>query len=138
MPGATGYYDTDYAGKAKAAIKALEDQDFVFLHVEAPDEAGHNADLREKLAAIERFDHFVVGKMLSVFKRKRNFRILVLPDHPTPLALRTHISDPVPFGILGRDVFGSGFLGYNEKEAQKSSLFFNSGHELIDYFIKHE
>lgn len=136
VPGATGFYDTDYAGKAKAAIKSLADKDFVFVHVEAPDEAGHNANLREKITAIERFDHFVVGKILSVFKRKKNFRILVLPDHPTPIAVRTHTSDPVPFGILGRDVFGSGFLGYNEKEAEKSSLFLNSGWELIDYFIK--
>jgi 2,3-bisphosphoglycerate-independent phosphoglycerate mutase len=136
VPGATGFYDTDYAGKAKAAIKALGEKDFVFVHVEAPDEAGHNANLREKITAIERFDHFVVGKLLSVFKRKKNFRLLVLPDHPTPITVRTHTSEPVPFGIFGRDVFGSGFLGYNEKEAQKSNLFFNSGHELIDYFIK--
>ena len=136
VPGATGFYDTDYAGKAKAAIKALKDKDFVFLHVEAPDEAGHNANLREKVTAIERFDHFVVGKILSVYKHKRNFRLLVLPDHPTPLSVKTHTSDPVPFGIFGRDVIGSGFLGYSEKEAQKSKLFFNHGYELIDYLIK--
>ena len=136
VPGATGFYDTDYAGKAKAAIKTLKDKDFVFLHVEAPDEAGHNGNLREKITAIERFDHFVVGKVLSAFKNKRNFRLLVLPDHPTPLSVRTHTADPVPFGIFGRDVFGSGFLGYSEKEAQKSKLFFEHGHELIDYLIK--
>ena len=136
VPGATGFYDTDYAGKAKAAIKTLEDKDFVFLHVEAPDEAGHNGNLREKITAIERFDHFVVGKLLSTFKRKKNFRLLVLPDHYTPLSVRTHTTEPVPFGIFGRDIFGSGFLGYSEKEAQKSNLFFNKGCELIDYLIK--
>ncbi len=136
VPGATGFYDTDYQGKARAAIKALKDKDFVFLHVEAPDEAGHNGDLREKIAAIERFDHFVVGKILSVFKRKKNFRLLVLPDHPTPLSVKTHTNEPVPFGIFGQDVFASGFLGYNEKEAQKSDLFFKKGNELIDYFLK--
>ena len=136
VPGATGFYDTDYEGKARAAIKALKDKDFVFLHVEAPDEAGHNGDLREKITAIERFDHFVVGKVLAAFKRKKNFRLLVLPDHPTPLSVRTHTSEPVPFAILGRDVFGSGFLGFNEKEAQKSKLFFKKGNELIEYFLK--
>jgi len=138
VPGATGFYDTDYAGKAKAAIKALEDRDFVFLHVEAPDEAGHNGDLREKITAIERFDHFIVGRVLSRFKRRGDFRLLVLPDHPTPLSVRTHTSEPVPFGIFGQGVFGSGFLGYSEKEAQRSDLFFDQGYKLIDYFIKGE
>ena len=138
VPGATGFYDTDYAGKARAAIKILQDKDFVFLHVEAPDEAGHNGNLREKITAIERFDHFVVGKVLSALKRKKNFRLLVLPDHPTPLSVRTHTSEPVPFGIFGRDVSGSGLLGYSEKEAQKSNLFFNNGYELIDYFLRPE
>ncbi|MBU0549593.1 MAG: cofactor-independent phosphoglycerate mutase [Candidatus Omnitrophica bacterium] len=138
VPGATGFYNTDYEGKAKAAIKSLENKEFVFLHVEAPDEAGHNGDLREKLTAIERFDHFVVGKILTAFKRKKNFRILVLPDHPTPVLVRTHTSEAVPFGILGEGIYGQGFLGFNEKEAEKSKLFFNKGCELIDYFFKLE
>lgn len=138
IPGATGYYNTDYAGKARAAIKTLEEKDFVFLHVEAPDEAGHNGDLREKITAIERFDHLVVGKILNAFKRKKNFRILVLPDHPTPLSIRTHTAEAVPFGIFGRDIFGGGFLCYSEKEAQKSNLFFDKGYKLIDYFLKLE
>ncbi len=138
VPGATGYYDTDYAGKARAAIEVLKDKDFAFLHVEAPDEAGHNGDLREKVTAIERFDNMIVGKILSVFRRRKNFRLLVLSDHPTPLSVRTHTSDPVPFGILGRDIFGSGAPGYNEREAQKSKLFFGSGQELIEYFLRLE
>ncbi|MFA5116776.1 MAG: cofactor-independent phosphoglycerate mutase [Candidatus Omnitrophota bacterium] len=138
VPGATGYYDTDYKGKANAALNALKDKDFVFVHVEAPDEAGHNGDLREKITAIERFDQMVVGAILEAYKRKRNFRIMVLPDHPTPVALRTHASDPVCFGILGKDIFGEGFSGYSEKEAQKSSLYFDKGHELMEYFIKGE
>ncbi len=138
IPGATGYYNTDYEGKARAAIRTLEDKDFVFLHVEAPDEAGHNGDLREKITAIERFDHLVVGKILNAFKRKKSFRILVLPDHPTPLSVRTHTAEAVPFGIFGRDIFGGGFLCYSEKEAQKSNLFFDKGYKLIDYFLKLE
>ncbi|RJO63514.1 MAG: cofactor-independent phosphoglycerate mutase [Candidatus Omnitrophota bacterium] len=136
VPGATGYYDTDYKGKAKAAIKSLTDKNFVFLHVEAADEAGHNGDLREKILAIERFDTLVVGTILQEFNRKKNFRILVLPDHPTPVELRTHVSDPVLFGIYGKGIVGRGFAKYCEKEAIKSKLYFSKGHELMDYFIR--
>jgi 2,3-bisphosphoglycerate-independent phosphoglycerate mutase len=138
VPGATGYYDTDYAGKANAALSALEDKDFVFVHVEAPDEAGHNGDLREKIIAIERFDHLVLGRILKDFKRKKNFRILVLPDHATPVSLRTHVSSPVCFGVFGKDIVGRGFLNYSEKEAEKSDFYFENGYELMDYFIKGE
>jgi 2,3-bisphosphoglycerate-independent phosphoglycerate mutase len=136
VPGATGYYDTDYEGKAKAALRSLEEKDFVFLHVEAPDEAGHNGDLREKITAIERFDQLVVGTILKFFKRKKNFRILVLPDHATPISLKTHSSDIVLFGIFGKDVIGRGFLSYCEKEANKSDLYFENGYELMNYLIK--
>ncbi|MFC1658727.1 cofactor-independent phosphoglycerate mutase, partial [Candidatus Omnitrophota bacterium] len=136
VPGATGFYDTDYEGKGRAAIRALKDKDFVFVHVEAPDEAGHNGDLREKITAIERFDNFVVGKLLTAYKHKKNFRILVLPDHLTPLSVKTHTPEPVPFAIIGKDIFGGGSPGYSEKEAAKSTLFFHQGCELIDYFLK--
>ncbi|MFH1441142.1 MAG: cofactor-independent phosphoglycerate mutase [Candidatus Omnitrophota bacterium] len=135
VPGATGYYDTDYRGKANAALRSLQDKDFVFVHVEAPDEAGHNGDLREKILAIERFDQMVVGTILKEFKNKENFRILVLPDHATPVSLKTHTSDPVCFGIFGKDIIGRGFLNYSEKEAAKSDLYFKNGYELMDYFI---
>jgi 2,3-bisphosphoglycerate-independent phosphoglycerate mutase len=138
VPGATGYYDTDYAGKANAALKSLEEKDFVFVHVEAPDEAGHNGDLREKIMAIERFDSLVLGKIMKEFKKKKNFRILVLPDHATPVALKTHVSDPVCFGIFGKDIVGRGFLNYSEKESAKSDLYFENGFQLMDYFIKGE
>ncbi len=136
VPGATGYYDTDYTGKALAALKTLEKNDFVFLHVEAPDEAGHNGDMREKITAIERFDLMVVGEILKAFKRKKNFRVLVLPDHATPVSLRTHVADVVPFGIFGKGIVGRGFLNYSEKEAQKSDFYFDKGFELMDYFIR--
>jgi 2,3-bisphosphoglycerate-independent phosphoglycerate mutase len=136
VPGATGYYDTNYEGKARAALKSLEDKDFVFVHVEAPDEAGHNGDLREKITAIERFDQLVVGKILKAFKSKKNFRILVLPDHATPISARTHTSDDVLFGIFGKDVTARCFLNYGETEARKSDFFFEKGHELMEYFIR--
>jgi 2,3-bisphosphoglycerate-independent phosphoglycerate mutase len=134
--GATGYYDTNYEGKAQAAVDTLKDKDFVFVHLEAADEAGHNGDLREKIAAIERFDQIIVGRMLEEYKEKKNFRIMVLPDHATPVALKTHAADPVPFGIFGQGVIAKGFLNFSEKEASKAELYFDKGHELMGYFIK--
>lgn len=136
VPGATGYYDTDYKGKANAALKSLEKNDFVFLHVEAPDEAGHNGDLREKVAAIERFDQLVVGTILNAFKHKKNFRVMVLPDHATPISVRTHTTDNVCFGVFGKGIIGRGFLAYSEKESEKSELYLENGYELMDYLIK--
>ena len=136
VPGATGYYDTNYEGKADAAIESLKDSDFVFVHVEAPDEAGHNGDLREKITAIERFDQLVVGKILDAFKERKDFRILVLPDHSTPISVRTHTPEPVLFGIFGTGVVAEDFSAYSEKEAERSGLYFENGHELMDYFIK--
>jgi len=136
VPGATGYYDTDYEGKAKAALKSLETKDFVFVHVEAPDEAGHNGELKEKITAIERFDQLVAGTILKALKHKKNFRVAVLPDHATPVSLKTHTADPVFFGIFGHGITGRGFSSYSEKEAEKSDLFLEKGHELMDHFIK--
>jgi 2,3-bisphosphoglycerate-independent phosphoglycerate mutase len=134
--GATGYYDTDYSAKTKAALRSLEDKDFVLVHVEAPDEAGHNGDLREKIIAIERFDQLIVGAILEAFKRKKSFRLLVLPDHATPISLKTHTADAVPFGVFGQGIIGRGFLNYSEKEAQKSDLCFEKGFELMGNFLK--
>ena len=136
VPGATGYYDTDYEAKAKAAIKSLQHNDFVFVHVEAPDEAGHNGDLREKLTAIERFDQLVVGSILEYCKDKSDFKILVLPDHATPLALKTHAAEAIPFAIYGKGVQAGNFLNYSEKEAKKSLTCFDDGYQLMEYFIK--
>jgi 2,3-bisphosphoglycerate-independent phosphoglycerate mutase len=135
VPGATGYYDTTYKGKAEYALKALKDKDFVFVHVEAPDEAGHNGDLREKILAIENFDTFIVGGMLRHFKDLKNFRVMVLPDHATPLSLRTHSDEPIPFAIFGKDIEPGKFQAFNEKNAYESSLVFNAGWELMKFFV---
>jgi 2,3-bisphosphoglycerate-independent phosphoglycerate mutase len=135
VPGATGYYDTNYEGKANAAIKSLKKNDFVFVHVEAPDEAGHNGDLREKFTAIERFDQLIVGPLLKYCQAQGDFRIMVLPDHATPLSLKTHTAEPVPFAIYGKDIPKGDFLNYSEKEAQKSQIYFKCGHQLLEYFI---
>ncbi|MFH1062459.1 MAG: cofactor-independent phosphoglycerate mutase [Candidatus Omnitrophota bacterium] len=138
VPGATGYYDTDYAAKAKYSLKALEKDDFVFIHVEAPDEAGHNGDARAKIAAIENFDKLVVGTVLAGLKDIKDYRILILPDHPTPVALKTHTSDPVCFLMYGSGVEKDEICFYNEIEAKKSQFVFADGYELMDYFIKRE
>lgn len=135
VPGATGYYDTNYEGKAKAAVKSLKNKNFVFVHVEAPDEAGHNGDLREKLTAIERFDQSIVGAFLEYSKTNPDVRIMVLPDHATPISLKTHTAESIPFAIYGKDIIPGNFLNYSEKEAQKSELIFEKGYQLMEYLI---
>jgi len=137
VPGATGYYDTDYLAKAKYGLNSLDKNDFVYIHVEAPDEAGHNGDLREKISAIERFDQLVVGAVLDVFKNKKDFRLLILPDHATPLSKRTHTTDKVCFTIYGEGIVSNGFSCFSEQEAAKSNLSIEEGHKLMEYFIEH-
>jgi 2,3-bisphosphoglycerate-independent phosphoglycerate mutase len=137
VPGATGYYDTNYLGKAEHAIESLKDRDFVFVHVEAPDEAGHNGDLREKLYSIEKFDKFVVGTILNHFKSgSEEFRILVLSDHATPVALKTHSRDYVCFAMYGTDIEPGTIKHFNEKEARLSKFRIDKGHELMEFFIR--
>jgi 2,3-bisphosphoglycerate-independent phosphoglycerate mutase len=100
VPGATGYLDTNYKGKGEYAMKALDDHDFVFVHVEAPDEAGHMGNLKAKIQAIEDFDEKVVGTVLkAAMEYSEAVTIMVLPDHPTPVARRTHTSAPIPFAV---------------------------------------
>jgi len=135
VEGATGYYDTNYLGKAKEALKALEEKDFVFIHVEAPDEAGHNGDLREKISVIEKIDFFILGTILKEMKDK-DFRILVSSDHPTPLSLRTHTALPVFFAMYGKGVEKDGVEKFNERSAQESDWRIEEGYKLMDYFIK--
>ena len=137
VPGATGYYDTDYLAKAKYSLESLKDKDFVFVHVEAPDEAGHNGDLREKIAAIENFDKLVVGTILDEFKKSNeDFRILVVPDHATPLSVRTHTRDPIPFAMYGKGISKDAIDSYNEVAARKSSLFIEDGYKILDMLFK--
>jgi 2,3-bisphosphoglycerate-independent phosphoglycerate mutase len=136
VPGATGYYDTDYKAKAEYALKALKEKDFVFVHVEAPDEAGHNGDLREKILAIENFDNLVVGTIMKHFKDSKNFRVMVLPDHATPISIRTHSEEPIPFAVCGHDITADQFETFDEKTAYESSMVFNAGWDLMDFLIK--
>lgn len=141
VKGATGYIDTNYIGKAKAALNALKKYDFVYVHVEAPDEAGHNGDLKAKMQAIEDFDLKVVGTILDGIKKAGDCSILLMPDHYTPISVRTHTSEPVPFAI-----YRSGGLSgkpkakaraYSESICRmKNVLVFDKGHKLMDYFVK--
>jgi 2,3-bisphosphoglycerate-independent phosphoglycerate mutase len=135
VPGATGYYDTDYLAKAKYALKALEKKDFVFVHVEAPDEAGHNGDLRQKIAAIESFDKLVAGTMLDAFKNKKDFRIAVLPDHATPVSVRTHTREPIPFAMHGKGIDIDNIESYNEPAARESKLFIKDGFKIMETLL---
>jgi 2,3-bisphosphoglycerate-independent phosphoglycerate mutase len=136
VPGATGYIDTNYRGKAEYAVEALKSRDFVYLHVEAPDEAAHGGLLKEKIEAIENFDREVVGTIINSIDQIGDCRILVTPDHPTPVAKRTHTRDPVPFVLYdSRSDFASSALAYSEKEAAKTG-YKVKGHELLNLLLE--
>jgi 2,3-bisphosphoglycerate-independent phosphoglycerate mutase len=135
VEGATGYIDTNYLGKARAALKALEDHDFVYVHVEAPDEASHAGNMQHKLQAIEDFDRQVVGTVLEGMKKFADYAILCTPDHPTPVKLMTHTSDPVPFIIYrGGEGQGNGASSYDEAQAASTGLELE-GHMLMRELI---
>lgn len=131
VPGATGYYDTDYAAKAKAALQTLKSHPFVFVHVEAADEAGHNGDLRQKITAIENFDRLVVGTILEKVRTFKEARILVIPDHPTPVAKKTHTSDPVPFLIWGTGIAAGSTASFGESQAKASGWMVEEGYDIL-------
>ncbi len=135
VAGATGYYDTNYLGKSEAAIDSLKKHDFVFVHVEATDEAGHNGDLRMKIATIERFDKMIVGPILEAFKDRKDFRLMVMPDHATPVNLRKHTSDEVCVAMMGYGIAKNGFSVFTEVESKKSDVFFE-GHQLMEVFLR--
>jgi len=138
VPGATGYYDTNYKGKGEYAIEALKRNDFIFVHVEAPDEAGHNGDTRAKIGAIENFDKFVVGPLLNYLKGLSDWRIMVLSDHATPVSLKSHATDSVPIAICGKQIEPDEATVFSEKAARASTLSFTKGHKIMDYFINLE
>ncbi len=139
VPGATGYLDTNYLGKAEAALAALQTRDFVYLHVEAPDEAAHGGSLSDKIEAIERFDKDVVGTVMAGIGKLGDYRVLLLPDHPTPVAKMTHTKDPVPFVLASS---GGEFTGnpaaaeYSESAARASGLLVDPGFQLMEALIK--
>jgi 2,3-bisphosphoglycerate-independent phosphoglycerate mutase len=135
--GATGNLETNFRGKADAAVSALQrGLDFVYLHLEAPDECGHRQERDNKIKSIELIDQEVIKPLLSGLNSMgQPYRILVLPDHATPLALRTHTSDPVPFLIFDSIKPLAAKLPYDEESAQETGLFIAEGYTLMDYFL---
>jgi 2,3-bisphosphoglycerate-independent phosphoglycerate mutase len=137
VPGATGYFDTDYEAKARFALKALEDTDFVFIHAEAPDEAGHEGLAAEKVKALENFDARLVAPVLEGLGKYGDYRIIVSPDHETPLEKRTHTRGPVPFVLYETGGESDGMAAYSEREASSNgSMRVTQGHDLIHMLLK--
>lgn len=137
VEGATGYIDTNYAGKGMAAVKALAKHDLVIVHVEAPDECGHNNMPEAKTKSIEDIDKHVVGPVLARLQEEGDdWRILILPDHPTPCSVRTHTRTPVPFALAGKDVTSVLHERLTEAAGAESDLHIEFGHELMEYFLK--
>ena len=137
VPGITGFFDTNYRGKGEYGLRALEEKDFIFIHVEAPDEAGHMGDVEEKIRAIENFDEKVVGTLLQGMGRWDEWRLLLLPDHPTPIALKTHSPDPVPFVLYSSsDREEKKGVAYNERDAKQSGVVVRKAFKLIEALIE--
>ena len=136
VEGATGLYDTNYEGKAKAAVDALKTNDFVYLHIEASDEAGHEGDVELKVKTIEYLDQRVVKYILEEIKKlDEPVSIAILPDHPTPCAIRTHTYDPVPFTIYSPAVAPDRVAVYDEMSVREGALGLLKGDEFIRLFL---
>ena len=140
VEGATGNIHTNYSGKAQAALDALlkDGQDFVYIHVEAPDECGHRHEIQNKVKSIELIDKEIIGRIIAEMdKAGVQYKIMVLPDHPTPLSIRTHTREAVPFLIYrsGHEKIKPGQV-YDEAAAQRSGLVIEEGYRLMDCFLK--
>ncbi len=141
VPGATGYIDTDYRGKAEALLRGIRERDFVYLHVESPDESGHEGNLEHKLKSIEDFDRLVVGTVMDGLEPYSNYAVLVMPDHPTPLSIMTHTDEPVPFAMVRTGGWNKDFGGiknssaFSERAMAETGLFIDEGHRLLELMI---
>lgn len=139
VPGATGFLDTNYLGKAQYGLAALRSKDFLFLHVEATDEAGHMGSADKKVQALEDFDAKVVGTILDGIRDFPDWRILLMPDHATPVAIKTHAPDPVPFAILSSADVKNGQekpVRYNESSARATGVVVSEAWTIMERFIK--
>ena len=140
VEGATGYIDTNYSGKADALLEAIKDSNFIFLHVESPDESGHEGNLGHKIKAIEDFDEKVVGPVAEGMKQYTDYTILVMPDHPTPVKIMTHTADPVPFcmysskGLSGFHKSPAGIC-FTEDMAKSTGNYIDKAHNLVRIMI---
>ena len=139
VEGANGGLDTNYEGKADAAVEALlkDDLDFAYIHLEAPDEMGHQGSFERKVQAIENLDKRIIKRVTEQLEAAgTDFRMLVLPDHPTPVAIRTHVSDPVPYMLYDSTNKQSHTWNYNEKEAQESGNYIDKGYTIINHLFE--
>jgi len=136
VPGATGYIDTNYAGKGEAAVRALDDFDLVVVHVEAPDEAGHLGDAKLKVETLERIDELIVGPLLNALRKHNEWRILIAPDHPTPCMSTAHDATPPPFCFAGAGAEAEGKRSFCEKDAAATRLLIDPGHDLARLFLE--
>ena len=141
VEGANGGLHTNYEGKVEAAVKAVtqDGYDFAYIHVEAPDEMGHQGSVERKVQAIEYLDSQVIGPVVEKMEAAgEDFRLLVLPDHPTPICVRTHTSDNVPFMLYDSTAPLCASWNYTEEDGRESGKLIKEGHKLIDYFLQIE
>jgi 2,3-bisphosphoglycerate-independent phosphoglycerate mutase len=136
VPGATGYLDTDYAAKGRYAVKAIADTDIICVHVEATDEASHEGKVTAKIEALEQIDRHIVGPLVEALRAQGEYRILVTPDHPTPVRTKTHSHGAVPLAIAGTGVQPDGISTYSEPAAAQSHLAFDPGWKMMRYFLE--
>jgi 2,3-bisphosphoglycerate-independent phosphoglycerate mutase len=134
IDGVTDGLDNDSAGQTEGALAALANNDMVVVHVESPDEMGHKGSVEDKVAAIEQIDREVIGRLLRW--KGDDLKVLVMPDHPTPIKLKTHCAEPVPFLIWGKGVQGKGGLRFTEVEAGKTGITVEPGYKLMSLFLK--
>jgi 2,3-bisphosphoglycerate-independent phosphoglycerate mutase len=132
IPGVSDGPDNDYAAQAEGALAALEDHDLVVIHVEAPDEAGHGGDIEAKVAAIEAIDAEVISRVSAL---DEEFRLLAMPDHPTPIALKTHVGEAVPFVLWGPGIPSNGAASYDEAQAESTGLVLDPGRNVMDLLL---
>ena len=136
VEGACGTINTNFAGKAAAALEAIKTHDFVYIHMEAPDECGHQGDKDGKIRSIELIDKLVVGPIFEeMSKRGERFKLLITPDHPTPLSVRTHVSDPVPFVMYDSGKNAAGIETYNEGLVKTTRIYYPSGVDMFKAFL---
>ncbi len=135
VPGATGYLDTDYTAKGRAAVEALKNYDLVCVHIEATDEASHEGRADAKIEALEQIDRHIVAPLFAALQGFPQWRILVSPDHPTPLRTKTHSHGDVPIAIAGSEIEPDGFSSYDDPTAGRSVLYFPEGWKVMGYFI---
>ncbi|MBN1376097.1 MAG: cofactor-independent phosphoglycerate mutase [Dehalococcoidia bacterium] len=134
ISGVTDGLDNDYAAQAEGALEALKQKDLVVVHVEAPDEMGHRGAIQDKIAAIENIDREVIRRLLEW--KGDDLKVLVMPDHPTPIKLKTHCAEPVPFLIWGSGVNGKGGKRFTEQEASRTGLSVEPGYRIMDRFVR--